>query len=154
MDKQCAVCKQEIDIKNNIYRGFDCTFCSTYCRIKMWSSIYQEDTNFNNPQLWSNKTDKKEAKNTWKVDVPKPKKDNDVENSKLTQTYESQSETETKKKSDFPDDILSNISDYIPNKKIYSYCDYYSNYNINNIMFIKNIKTYMLKTIESSMNIF
>lgn len=58
------------------------------------------------------------------------------------------------KKSDFPDDILSNISDYIPNKKIYSYCDYYSNYNINNIMFIKNIKTYMLKTIESSMNIF
>ena len=50
----------------------------------MWSSIYQEDTNFNNPQLWSNKTNKKEAKNTWKVDVPKPKKDNDVENSKLT----------------------------------------------------------------------
>lgn len=63
----------------------------------MWSSIYQEDTNFNNPQLWSNKTNKKEAKNTWKVDVPKPKKDNDVENSKLTKTYESQSETESKK---------------------------------------------------------
>ena len=136
MDKQCAVCKQEIDIKNNIYRGFDCTFCSTYCRTKMWTHIYQEDSNFNNPNLWPNKTHKFKKVFKWDNDI---KKDENKKESKKVIVYEKSSDSV----------INYNIYDHIPNDKYYN-----CNYSIYDMLPIKYISYYLLETIESSFNLF
>jgi len=128
------MCNCEINNNNNIYRGFDCTFCSTYCRTKMWAQIYQEDSNFNNPNLWPNKTH--QFKKVYKWDN-KIKKDDNNKESKIV--YEKSSDSV----------IKYNISDHIPNDKYYYY-----NYSIYDMLPIKYISNYLYETIESSFNLF
>ena len=55
MQKTCANCKCNINTNNSVYKGFDCTFCSTFCRTKMWTKVYAMDDNFKHPEIWPNK---------------------------------------------------------------------------------------------------
>ncbi len=128
---KCMMCNSEIGNNHNIYRGFDCTFCSTYCRTKMWTHIYQEDTNFNNPKLWPNEPHKLKKVFTWDNDNKKE--------SKKVIIYEKSSDSV----------INYNIYDHIPNDKYYN-----CNYSIYDMLPIKYISYYLFETIESSFNLF
>ena len=55
MHKTCSQCNSKINTNNTIYKGFDCTFCSSYCRTKMWTKVYAIDDNFKHPETWPNK---------------------------------------------------------------------------------------------------
>ena len=46
----CANCNQYIS--DNIYRGFDNSYCSQKCRVKMWTEVYQLDPEYNKPNKW------------------------------------------------------------------------------------------------------
>ena len=74
MNTKCVICNTEIYNNHNIYRGFDCSFCSTYCRTKMWAKIYQEDSSFNNPELWSNKSYKIKKLIKWDENIKQTNK--------------------------------------------------------------------------------
>ena len=74
MNTKWVICKTEICNNHNIYRGFDCSFCSTYCRTKMWAEIYQEDSSFNNPELWSNKSYKIKKLIKWDENIKQTNK--------------------------------------------------------------------------------
>lgn len=137
MNTKCAICSNEISNSHNIYRGFDCSFCSTICRTKMWAQIYQEDSSFNNPDLWSNKSNKFKKLIKWDEKIAK-------KNTKQTNI----SETIICKK--YADSVINyNISDHIPNDKYYNY-----SYSIYDILPIKYLTTYLLETVESSYNLF
>lgn len=97
MNTKCAICSNEISNSHNIYRGFDCSFCSTYCRTKMWAEIYQEDSSFNNPDLWSNKSNKFKKLVKWDKNITKK-----IQNKQIS---------------------AKQISDHIPNDKYYN-CNY------------------------------
>ena len=56
---KCGYCKDTIKSSGLSYRGFDCWFCSSTCRVKMWTKIYQIDSNFNNHESWYDKKDYK-----------------------------------------------------------------------------------------------
>lgn len=62
---KCHYCNKKIHKDNNIYKGFDCTFCSNYCREKVINPIYnsnkfnvlinqscQENNRINNLYIW------------------------------------------------------------------------------------------------------
>lgn len=71
MNFTCANCNCSIQKNNNIYRGFDCTFCSTYCRTSMWTKIYQKDSTFNHPDKWDNKHHRIKNVSTWDIETKK-----------------------------------------------------------------------------------
>lgn len=127
MNTKCAICSNEISNSHNIYRGFDCSFCSTYCRTKMWAEIYQEDSSFNNPDLWSNKSNK--FKKLVKLDKNITKK---IQNKQISAKQMS----------------AKQISDHIPNDKYYN-----CNYSIYDMLPIKYFTNYLLETVESSYNL-
>lgn len=137
MNTKCVICNTEICNTHSIYRGFDCSFCSTYCRTKMCTQIYQVDSSFNNPNLWPNKSNKFKKLIKWDEKIPK-------KNTKQTNI----SETIIYKKS--ADSVINyNISDHIPNDKYYN-----CNYSIYDILPIKYLTNYLLETVESSYNLF
>ena len=146
MNTKCAICSNEISNIHNIYRGFDCSFCSTYCRTKMWTKIYQEDSNFNNPDLWSNKSNKFKKLVKWDENIPKKNtKQTNISETNISET--NISETEISKIS--ADSVINyNISDHIPNDKYYN-----CNYSIYDMLPIKYFTNYLLETVESSYNL-
>lgn len=147
MDTNCAVCNEPINIKNNIYKGFDCTFCSTYCRTKMWTKIYQEDINFTNPELWPN-INSKNKKYKWEV-YCNSKKDKEDKQNKEDKEYIKISETKKQNKSD---ELGYNIYKDNSFVKYYDYnCSGYSIYDYIPVRYITN---YLFSSIESSMNLF
>jgi hypothetical protein len=74
----------------------------------MLAQIYQEDSSFNNPDLWSNKSNKFKKLIKWDEKIPK-------KNTKQTNI----SETIICRKS--ADSVINyNISDHIPNYKYYN----------------------------------
>lgn len=138
MNNKCAVCNKIVNKNNNVYRGFDCTFCSPYCRTKMWTIIYQEDINFNNPQLWSNKH-YKSINNLCEINYSQT-----TQQSK--QIIENKS-VENKNKNKNKYDIYNDKSF----DKYYNYYYNCSNYSIYDLIPIRYITTYIL---ESSINLF
>jgi hypothetical protein len=49
----CYTCNHKIKNNSNIYKSFDYSFCSIYCRDKITNIITQNDPNFNYPQKWN-----------------------------------------------------------------------------------------------------
>jgi hypothetical protein len=50
--KQCKQCNNTINTKANQYKGFDCVFCSNYCRAIFSEQIFEKDYNLLRYELW------------------------------------------------------------------------------------------------------
>lgn len=81
MTINCGYCKDTIKQCGLSYRGFDSWFCSPTCRVKMWTKIYQIDSNFNNHEKWYDKKDDKKwsIQDLKKYDIEMPKEKSDSE---------------------------------------------------------------------------
>jgi len=49
----CYTCNHKIKNNSNIYKSFDYSFCSIYCRDKITNIITKNDPNFNYPEKWN-----------------------------------------------------------------------------------------------------
>ena len=55
----CALCNQHLNTNGSIYKGFDTTFCSEYCRQITINNLYKKDMEINNNEwLDRNRIDK------------------------------------------------------------------------------------------------
>jgi hypothetical protein len=50
--KQCKQCNNSINNNANQYKGFDCVFCSNYCRSIFSEQIFEKDYNLHRHELW------------------------------------------------------------------------------------------------------
>jgi hypothetical protein len=50
--KQCKQCNNSINNNANQYKGFDCVFCSNYCRAIFSEQIFEKDYNLLRHELW------------------------------------------------------------------------------------------------------
>jgi flavoprotein len=50
--KQCKQCNNSINNNANQYKGFDCVFCSNYCRSIFSEQIFEKDYNLLRYELW------------------------------------------------------------------------------------------------------
>jgi hypothetical protein len=48
----CKQCNNTINTKANQYKGFDCVFCSNYCRAIFSEQIFEKDYNLIQHELW------------------------------------------------------------------------------------------------------
>ena len=48
----CKQCNNTINTKANQYKGFDCVFCSNYCRTIFSEQIFEKDYNLLRHELW------------------------------------------------------------------------------------------------------
>jgi hypothetical protein len=48
----CKQCNNTINTKANQYKGFDCVFCSNYCRAIFSEQIFEKDYNLLRHELW------------------------------------------------------------------------------------------------------
>ena len=48
----CKQCANTINNKASIYKGFDCIFCSNYCRSIFSKQIFKKDYNLLRHELW------------------------------------------------------------------------------------------------------
>jgi len=48
----CKQCNNTINTKANQYKGFDCVFCSNYCRAIFSEQIFEKDYNLHRHELW------------------------------------------------------------------------------------------------------
>ena len=48
----CKQCSHIINNKANQYRGFDCVFCSNYCRAIFSEQIFEKDCSLIRHELW------------------------------------------------------------------------------------------------------
>jgi hypothetical protein len=48
----CKQCNNTINTKANQYKGFDCVFCSNYCRAIFSEQIFEKDYNLLQHELW------------------------------------------------------------------------------------------------------
>ena len=51
---KCDFCDNIIKNNSNIYKGFDCTFCSNICRGHILNMNYKKDPRFENCNSWYN----------------------------------------------------------------------------------------------------
>ena len=51
---KCDFCDNIIKNNSNIYKGFDCTFCSNICRTHILNMNYKKDPRFENCNSWYN----------------------------------------------------------------------------------------------------
>ena len=69
----CHLCNERIYSYNNIYKGFDCTFCSNYCRAKVIKEMYKEKSELMTNESWQENNRKKDLY-IWSVDPNLKKK--------------------------------------------------------------------------------
>lgn len=50
----CKQCSHTINQKATIYKGFDCVFCSNYCRAIFSEQIFKKDCSLIRHELWFN----------------------------------------------------------------------------------------------------
>lgn len=134
MNFNCANCDCSIKKNNNIYRGFDCTFCSTYCRTSMWTKIYQKDSTFNHPDKWDNKQHRIKKVSTWEIETKKEVSILDKKNDNISKTNAKVKPTQPISYKSY--DIGYNFEYDISNYNFVSLC-YMTSYNI---LSIKNLK--------------
>jgi hypothetical protein len=48
----CKQCNNTINTKATLYKGFDCVFCSNYCRSIFSEQIFKKDYNLLRHELW------------------------------------------------------------------------------------------------------
>ena len=48
----CKQCEHSINHKASLYKGFDCVFCSNYCRSIFSEQIFEKDYNLLRYELW------------------------------------------------------------------------------------------------------
>lgn len=48
----CDYCNAKLDIVSNIYKGYDCTFCSASCRLKISELNYKNDPKLSEYKKW------------------------------------------------------------------------------------------------------
>lgn len=48
----CKQCSHSINNNANQYKGFDCVFCSNYCRAIFSEQIFEKDFNLLQHELW------------------------------------------------------------------------------------------------------
>ena len=53
---KCFKCNYTIPNGLTVYRAYDATFCSNYCRIQHGEVIEQVDPHFSSPNMWNTRT--------------------------------------------------------------------------------------------------
>tara|TARA_A100001011_G_C14275753_1_gene829133 strand:+ start:229 stop:669 length:441 start_codon:yes stop_codon:yes gene_type:complete len=90
----CYLCNEKIYSYNNIYKGFDCTFCSKYCRDKVIKEIYNKETSeLTMNELWQENNRKKDLY-IWTVDPNLKKKKSIKDLNSLDTTNSDKNSTE------------------------------------------------------------
>ena len=65
----CEQCKEPINLHTTVYKGFDCEFCSKYCRLKFISFLKSKHCNLSNYKEWSPDKQKNKKLYTWDIDI-------------------------------------------------------------------------------------
>lgn len=65
----CYQCKEPINLRTTVYKGFDCEFCSKDCRLKFISFLKTKHCNLSNYKEWSPDKQKNKKLYTWDIDI-------------------------------------------------------------------------------------
>lgn len=146
----CHLCNERIYSYNNIYKGFDCTFCSNYCRAKVIKEMYKEKSELATNELWQENNRKKDLY-IWSVD-PKLKKKTSIKDLNNLDIVNSNTNINTNLPEYYDFEYCNNTSEfrseYLTIQTNKRTCNYI--YNIS----LQNIKEYFILALDYTITYF
>lgn len=146
----CHLCNERIYSYNNIYKGFDCTFCSNYCRAKVIKEMYKEKSELMTNELWQENNRKKDLY-IWSVD-PNLKKKTSIKDLNNLDIVNSNTNINTNLPEYYDFEYCNNTSEfrseYLTIQTNKRTCNYI--YNIS----LQNIKEYFILALDYTITYF
>ena len=146
----CHLCNERIYSYNNIYKGFDCTFCSNYCRAKVIKEMYKEKSELMTNESWQENNRKKDLY-IWSVD-PNLKKKTSIKDLNNLDIVNSNTNINTNLPEYYDFEYCNNTSEfrseYLTIQTNKRTCNYI--YNIS----LQNIKEYFILALDYTITYF